>query len=208
MAITTRATLESAIDNWLARTDIASERKLEFIALFEAVANRRLRVRQMEASDDLTTSSGSVALPSDFNAVRSLTWSGSSDRVLDYYTPRLFRAMYPASEGVGQEGVPTIFTIEGETLVTKPTNDETDAFTLRYWSRLDALDADDATNWLLTDYPDCYLAGVLHEANSFLMNVQGAILWKSKRDEIFEEIIRDSNKSMGPMAIRPIGHIV
>ena len=206
MAITSRATLETAIDNWLARDDIASARKQEFIALFEAVANRRLRVRQMESSDDLTTSSGAVALPSDFNAVRSLVWNGSVNQVLDYMTPRLFMAYHP--DTTNTEGTPTIYTIEGETLRIKPVDDDTDAFTLRYWARLDALDADDATNWLLTAYPDCYLFGALVEANAYLQNAEAAMLWKARRDECFEEIIRDSNKSQGPMAIRPIGHIV
>lgn len=208
MTISTRATLESAIDNWLARDDIASARKQEFITLFESVANRRLRVRQMESSSSLSTTDGAVSLPSDFNAVRTLVWTGSPEHVVEYMTPKLFHAHYPVADGVDQEGIPRIFTIEGSTLTTKPSDDTASAFTLYYWSKLDALDADDATNWLLTAYPDCYLSGAMHEAMAFVQNAQGAILWKQKRDEIFEEIIRDSNKSMGPMAIRPMGHVV
>ena len=38
----------------------------KFTALFEASANARLRVRQMETMAPLTTSSGQVALPADY----------------------------------------------------------------------------------------------------------------------------------------------
>jgi hypothetical protein len=47
MAITTYAELKTAIASWLDRSDLTSTIP-DFITLFEAVANRRLRVRQME----------------------------------------------------------------------------------------------------------------------------------------------------------------
>lgn len=204
MAITSRATLETAIDNWLARTDISASRKEEFITLFEAVVNRRLHVRQMESSDDLTTSAGIIALPTDFGSVRTVTYNGSPAVQLAYLTPSLFRSLHPDASA----GTPTTYTIEGSNLKVLPYADDTDAITLRYYAKLDALDADDATNWLLTAYPDCYLAGVMHEAQVYSQNAEGAILWKQKRDELFEEIIRESNRSMGPLAIRPIGTVI
>ena len=165
MAITSRSTLETAIDNWLARDDIASARKQEFIALFEAVANRRLRVRQMEASSTLTTSSGAVSVPSDYLGWRSMTWAGSSTRQLNFVHPTYLRAAYPTTD----TGTPTVFTIEGSTINVRPVDDSTN-YTFRYFQSLDALDADGAANWLLTNFPDCYLSGCLHEANTFVQN--------------------------------------
>src|SRR6266567_707210 len=53
MSITTYAELQSAIGNWLDHSLFAA-RIPEFIALFEACANRRLRVRQQEATINLT----------------------------------------------------------------------------------------------------------------------------------------------------------
>ena len=211
MAITSRSTLETAVDNWLARDDIASARKQEFIALFEAVANRRLRVRQMEASATFTTSDGAASLAtiaSDYLAFRSLTWGGSTNRELDFVHPTYLRAAHPNADSADEAGTPTVFTIEGSTLTIRPTDDTTDAFTLRYYQKLDALDADGATNWLLTDFPDCYLAGTLHEAQIFLQDAQSAILWKAKRDELFSEIELLSERGKAPSAIRPLGAIV
>ena len=59
MAITTYAELQTAIANWLARDDLTTYLP-DFITLFEAAANRRLRVRQMETTATLTPSSGSA----------------------------------------------------------------------------------------------------------------------------------------------------
>jgi hypothetical protein len=59
MSIATYAELRTAVENWLDHT-LFSARVPEFIALFEAAANRRLRVRQQEASSALTPSSGTL----------------------------------------------------------------------------------------------------------------------------------------------------
>ena len=47
MAITTYAELQTALDNWLARTDLQS-RTPEFITLAEARMNRELETRSQE----------------------------------------------------------------------------------------------------------------------------------------------------------------
>src|SRR5262245_15894630 len=75
MAITTYAQLQTAIASWLARSDLTAT-IADFITLFEAAANRRLRVRQMETSTNLTPSSGAATLPTDYLAWRRLTWAG------------------------------------------------------------------------------------------------------------------------------------
>lgn len=76
MAITTYSELQAAIQAWLARTDLAANVP-DFITLFEAAANRRLRVRQQETSTTLTPTSGSASLPADYLSWRRVTWAGS-----------------------------------------------------------------------------------------------------------------------------------
>jgi hypothetical protein len=49
MSITTYTELQTAIGNWLDHS-LFTSRIPEFIVLFEATANRKLRVRQMETS--------------------------------------------------------------------------------------------------------------------------------------------------------------
>ena len=51
MAITTNSELNTAVANWLSRSDLTS-RIPEFIALFEAKFNRDMRVPQQERRNE------------------------------------------------------------------------------------------------------------------------------------------------------------
>ena len=80
-----------------------------FATTFERAANRRLRVRQMEAVATLTTTNGEVALPADYlvwrtirpNAVTRWPWDE-----LEYVHPAYFP---PISVTLGR--IPRLFTI-------------------------------------------------------------------------------------------------
>ena len=197
MAITTYTELQTAIENWLAHT-LFTARVPEFIALFEATANRKLRVRQMETTATLTPASGSVALPTDYLSWRRLTWTGSQRVELAYAQPSYLQAAYPTSPS----DVPRIFTIEGSTLKIRPV-DDTD-LELDYFAKIVPL-ATTSPNWLLTAHPDLYLFGSLVEAEMFGVNDERAPLWKGRRDEIFDEIEKLSNKTRGAGAVRVMG---
>ena len=132
MSITTYAELQTAIASWLARSDLTASIP-DFITLFEAAANRRLRVRQMESSTDLTPSSGEVALPADYLAWRRLTWTGSPRVELAYVAPSYLQAAYPSSPA----DTPRIFTIEGATLKVRPVSDT--ALEFLYYQKIPAL---------------------------------------------------------------------
>jgi hypothetical protein len=182
MSITTFSELQTAIGNWLDHTLFAA-RYPEFIALFEASANRRLRVPQMEALATLTPAAdGSVALPSDYLAWRRCTWTGSARGELRYVQPSYFQAAFPT----WPSDVPRLFTIESLTLKVMPL--DSTPVELEYFQKIPPL-ATSATNWLLTAHPDLYLFGSLCEAELFGVNDERASLWKARRDEIFEELM-------------------
>jgi hypothetical protein len=195
MSITTYAELKTAVENWLDH-QLFTNRVPEFIALFEAAANRRLRVRQMETSTNLTPSSGAATLPSDYLAWRRVTWTGSTRVELEYVHPSYLQAAYPSSP----TDVPRIFTIEGSILKIRPVDDT--ALEFDYYEKIDALSDSATTNWLLTAHPDLYLFGSLVEAELFGVNDERAPMWKARRDEIFAEIEQLSNKTRGAGAIR------
>ncbi len=72
MTIQTYADLQSAVAGWIARADLGPNIP-DFIALFESVANRRLRLRQQEAAATLAPSAGVAPLPADYLAWRRVT---------------------------------------------------------------------------------------------------------------------------------------
>jgi hypothetical protein len=200
MSIATYAELRTAVENWLDHT-LFTARVPEFIVLFEAAANRRLRVRQQEASSALTPSLGTVALPGDYLAWRRVTWTGAPRVELQYVHPSYLQAAYPSSPA----DVPRIFTIEGSTLKVRPVDGA--ALEFDYFQKIPALSsgADSGTNWLLAAHPDLYLFGALVEAEMFGVNDERAPVWKARRDEIFDEIEKLSNKTRGAGAIRVTG---
>jgi hypothetical protein len=198
MSITTYSELQAAIGNWLDH-GLFTARIPDFIALFEAAANRRLRVRQQETSTTLTPSSGSVALPGDYLAWRRVTWTGSTRVELQYVHPSYLQAAYPSSPS----DTPRIFTIEGATLKVRPVDDT--GLEFDYLQKIPALSDSATTNWLLTEHPDLYLFGALVEAEMFGVNDERAPLWNARRDEILDEIEKLSNRSRGAGAVRVMG---
>jgi hypothetical protein len=195
MAITTYSELQAAVGNWLDHGLFAA-RIPEFIALFEAAANRRLRVREQEAATTLMPSSGTAALPADYLAWRRVTWTGSPRVELQYVHPSYLQAAYPSTPSAR----PRVFTIEGSTLKIRPV--DATALEFDYFQKIPALSDGAATNWLLAGHPDLYLFGALVEAEMFGVNDERAPLWKARRDEIFDEIEKLSNKTRGAGAMR------
>jgi hypothetical protein len=198
MSITTYSELKTAIENWLDH-QLFTARVPEFIALFEATANRRLRVRQQEAGAELTPSAGVATLPSDYLSWRRVRWLGSPERVLEYVEPSYLNAAYPDLT----DDPPSLFSISASTLLIRSSS--TTSMRLLYYQKVPALSDSAATNWLLTAHPDLYLFGALVEAEMFGVNDERAPLWKARRDEIFDEIEKLSNKTRGAGAVRVMG---
>lgn len=198
--ITTYATLQTAMDNWLDHT-LHSAKYPEMIQLFEAAANRKLRVREQEVQTSLSPdgTTGAVVLPSDYLSWRHVTWRGSTDVELEYVSSSYLRAAYPNAES----GTPRIFAIEGSGLYVRPISTTTLRFD--YFQKIAALSESATTNWLLTAHPDLYLFGSLAEAEMFGVNDERAAGWLARRDAIFDEIEKLSNKTRGAGAIRVMG---
>jgi hypothetical protein len=135
MSITTYTELKTAVENWLDHT-LFTARVPEFIALFEATANRRLRVQQQETQGAALIPSavnGSVLLPADYLAWRHVTWLGTPTVELSYVAPAYLEAAYPTLA----TGIPAVFTIEGMALKIRPLS--TTGIRLDYFQQVPAL---------------------------------------------------------------------
>jgi len=56
-----------------------------------------------------------------------------------------------------------------------------------------------------TTAPDLYRFGALAEAHGFVKDTESLALWKSRRDEILDELDRLDAKTRGQSGIRVIG---
>lgn len=203
MSLSTYTDLQTQVGNWLARTDLAPYIP-DMITLFEAAACRRLKVRPMETTISLTPSGGTAALPADYLGYRRVTWTGSPNQELSYVAPPIYAVEFVPDDTGVILGIPAIFTIEGNSLKVKPSDDT--ALTFTYYQRTAAVSG--TLNWLYTNHPDAYLFGTLAEANFFNKGsaLPLAATWKQRRDEVFDEIQRvDFNERQG-MMIRIMGN--
>lgn len=199
MSLTNYADLSTAIASWTKRSDLTSTNYSDFTTLFEAHANRKLRALNQETSTNLTPSSGSVSLPSDYLQWRRVTWTGSTRRELEYVHPSILQAYYPTAPST----TPALFTIEGNTLKVRPISDT--ALEFDYWQKIPTL-VTNSTNWLMTNWPDVYLAGTLTEAFKFTKDPDNMALWMASRDQIIQDINDSDNKTGAPGAIRVMGY--
>jgi hypothetical protein len=183
MSLSTYSDLQTQVANWLARDDLTTYIP-DFITLFEAKASRRLRVDAMEVVATATPVSGQAALPTDFLQMRRLTWLGTPERTLEYVAPQYYSAGFDTAD----VGIPSQYTIEAGTIKLKPIGDGTTLLEVGYYAKTAALSS--ALNWLYTNHPDAYLFGTLVEANSFNKGsaFNDAGIWKSRLEEVFEEI--------------------
>ena len=196
MSFSSYANFQAAVADQLARNDLTTQ-IVDFITLFEAYAARKLQVRQQETTTTLTTSGGSVALPSDYLAWRSVIWNGTIQNPLTYVHPSEFAMMYPSQPS----GVPYIFTITGSTLKIMPVDDT--GLKFDYYAKNTAISS--TLNWLFNNYPDFYYSGTLFEAYSFIKDPDNAAFWKLRRDEQYDEIRLQNFRNAGGMRVQVEG---
>ena len=190
MAITNFGELKSAVANWLERDDL-TDRIPEFIAMAEdtIAQDKRLRIRPMETTTDLTISSRTTALPSGFIGARRLYLDGTPLKRVEFLPPEQFWIRNLAT----QTGLPKYFTIEGENLTVGPAPDSTYTGKLLYYQRFTALSGDTDTNWLLTNARGVMLFASLLESAPYLGDDQRTLLWSARYDDLVEKV-HEANK--------------
>jgi len=210
MAITTLTELESAISNWLNRSDL-TDRIPEFIDLAEARIQQDRRLVQ-HASRDFTGTEG-FTLPADFAALVELYHDGPT-----YYGRIALVSPTELSERKlrhGDSGVPRwASVIAGAS--TKSLRFAPEPPTTGYAMRmiyeafpLPLNDSDQTTNWLLTQAPQIYLYAALSEGAGYLLDEQVEQKWLAKYEQAAAAFYRNKMREAysGPLTPRP-RHII
>ena len=189
MSLDTYTNLKTEIQTWMTRSDLSGDVDT-MIDLFEAWANRNLRVRQME-EEALADATEYMALPSDFLELRDIQWQGSPRRQLDYVTPA-YADIYDTS---GAAGTPKFYTLVGNQIRLIPAPDSAPSIRIAYWQQIPALSNSQTTNWLLTAYPDAYLYGALLQGNIRTKDPETAGYIKQSFAEVVQEIQKAGRRS-------------
>lgn len=181
-------------------TGISDDQLEECIGLAERHFNRTVYTPDRESAFSISADAQSEALPSDFGGFKSGPYvDGATDVILERVTPGELRSMYPTSA----TGTPQHYAIEGENILFGPIPASATAIKGTYYAVISPLNGSTATNWLLTDHPDLYLAGTLHYGFTFRMDPEHAGYWLSMMQAHIETInragIRRATNS-GPLA--------
>lgn len=193
MAIDSYASLQTAVANWLDRSDL-TDRIPEFLTLAEARFNRVLRAPDMLTRDDAFAIDGQYeAQPSGFVEASRFVLATSPVTPLEYLTPEEMaekRSCHTSS------GKPVYFSVVGGNFEFLPTPDSAYTASLLYYARLTPLAS--STNWLLTAHPDVYLFGALCEAEPYVKNDERVLLWKARLDQSLAELgLMNDRKRVG-----------
>tara|TARA_R110000765_G_scaffold93492_2_gene176304 strand:+ start:1598 stop:2227 length:630 start_codon:yes stop_codon:yes gene_type:complete len=184
MAISTFTELKTAVDNWLARTDLAG-RAPEFIALAEARMNREIETRSQETRITSTLTAGDeyVSLPNDVRRIRHVRLNTSPITNLSFMTPLVIDRTHSST---GQ-GKPQNYSVIGTEIYFRPIPDAAYTAEIAYVASIEPLSDSVATNNILTRHPDIYLHGALAEAFGFLMDPQR----RAQHDALFLQGLKD-----------------
>lgn len=179
MSLSTYSGLQTAILNWLRRSNdtVLSAQVPDFITLFEEMANKDLRVSNMETSTTLSITSKNVSLPADYQFARALILTTASG-TKKLFTPKTITQLYQEYP-YSVTGEPAGFAPFGTNIRIAPDPDATYTAELIYGQTIPALSSTNTTNWLLTNYPSLYLYGSLMQAAPYLRNDDRVATWAS-----------------------------
>jgi hypothetical protein len=174
MAIGTYSELQTALDNWLNRSDLTS-RTPEFIALAEADLRRQLREKKSVGPLTLTAGVASKALGATVKEIESLRHNSSS---MQWPLRQKSPAGLAEMRGIGN-GIPQAFSVVDGTAYFDVAPSAAYVLEMTYIEKIAALSGGSPTNTTLTNNPDLYLYGSLLQAAPFLEHDERVALWQS-----------------------------
>ena len=192
MAIGTYAELKTAVANWLRRSELTT-RIPEFITMAEdkLYTDRRMMIRALESTTDLTIDAQSESLPTRFIGHRRLYLSVSPVAMLTFLTPENFWTKYLSSE----TSQPEAFTIEGDNILFGPAPDTTYTGKLLYYLRPAALSSDSDTNFVLANARGLLLYGALIQAATYIKDDAAIAKWAALYDDLLDQVFEQDKKN-------------
>lgn len=196
--------LVAKVADWLDRDDLTS-RIPDFISILEARLNRLLRTVLQGTSNTLWTVAGEFfALPADFRKLRSAKTYGPPHR-------RIYEVAPSALPACSQSDAAIAYSIEGRMLRFSPIPSTENPLTLdvNYWKRIAPLGTDQPVNWVLTEHPDIYVWGTLHQAAIYIRDPEAIDACGALLDQAIGELRQMSRNDQwgGPLAPRGVSQV-
>lgn len=186
MAITTYSELKAAIADWCPRSDVSTKAD-EFIDLAESMLKRPpqqsaskklggVRLNKTRATGSLSSGTDTLSLPSDFLEL---------DRLMLTADQLILVPVSPDHLGVKKRtgtGRPVFYAV-ADVIEFDVAPDDSYAYSLSYWPYVSSLSDSNTTNFLITNYPDVYLAACMYWCWSYFMDNEQMALWAGRYAE-------------------------
>lgn len=182
MALANYSDLQATALRWMERTGVDDAEAPDWIALAEARLNRELGAVETDAAITGTVSSRRIDI-SSLSMVQPIALylaEVGEDEV--FITPKA-DGTFPYLDDSGR---PSIWAVDGTNIDFDCPLDAAYPFRLRYREKFNLATA--ATNWLLTNHPDVYLAATLMWGAGYNEDWPNAPVWKSILDETIPSI--------------------
>jgi hypothetical protein len=174
MAITTYGELQTAVNNWLHRADLASVVP-DLITLGEKRIFREVRVSVMESALNGTIASGVLAVPADYLELKFAYIDYAPVSQLQRSTPSEIYSEYPLRTSTCR---PHKIAREGTNFIFGPYPDGDYTVKGIYYAKPTTISS--ADNALFVANPDLYLFAALSEASAYIKNDARIPLWEQK----------------------------
>ncbi len=189
MPFSTYAELSTSIGDWEERTYTTANSD-EFIALAEALANRKLAqdYRRRDAATVNTNSSGVGTIPTGFVGLTSITRNVLGSVPLKQVSHAAFIERNPYQDSDDAQ----VFALLNATqFQVNPVTD--DDFLVKFSELVPALTSSNTTNWLLTLAPDFYVFACKAAAKAKQEDWTSAAMLEAKAVSILDEIVSQGN---------------
>lgn len=192
MALTTYTELKAAIADWLLRSD-ATTVIPDFIDLAEKDMARKVRHWRMESRSTATLDTRYSALPADF--LEPIRVSITSGTTYELELASQAEMLDRRERGANVSGRPLFYALSGGEIEVQPAPDGEYTIEMLYYVRTEALSASNASNWILTYYPDAYLFGALAFSAPYFKEDERIPVWRKMYDEAIAGIAHDNHKT-------------
>jgi hypothetical protein len=197
MSFDTYAALQAEVARWIRRDDLTDDIP-GFITLAEAQMNQRLRVPEMMTNAAQSITAETLALPTDFLAVKSFRLTSGSGRELKFITEEQAQSYKATPSQIPAE--PRTYTRRGSYFEFTPTPDQTYTGSLTYYAKIPALTDSATSNWVLADFPHAYLYGALMQSAPFLKADVRMATWGPLFEAALDDI-RTANRAVQSPAL-------
>ena len=187
--ITGYSTLQTAIDDWVARSDLTSFTE-NFIQNAESRIYKRLRVREMETTLNSVISSGVAPLPGDYIGLKYAYVNGSPVQWLDSEDAEYIYKCYPTRSAGGK---PRFIAREGSNFIFGPYPDGDYTINGIYYAEPAPLRST-TTNSLISKHPELFLYESLLEAAHFIGDDPRLPTWERMADKSWAVVNTDKAK--------------